>query len=279
MKLETNLKQEKTSVFTITIKIDPKELKEVKKEAIKELSAQIEVKGFRKGKAPQDVVGKKIDKNRLHQLMVQKIASQGYTDVVKKNNLKPAIPPQVSLKSTNEDQGWEIELRACQAPEADISSVEEEIKKVSVKEKIWTPEKGQKTEGQEVDDQQKKDLIAQKIIQAIIEKTKINIPGMLMEHEMNKRLTELVDQVQSVGLTVEKYLTSKSLSLDQIKDQYQKQITANWKLDLALEELANKYKVVVEEKDLKKYQKTNINPYLAAKVVRREKTLEKLMTL
>ena len=279
MKLQTNLKQEKASVFTITIKIDPKELGEVKKEAIKELSTQIEVKGFRKGEAPQDVVEKKIDKNRLHQLMVQKIASQGYTDVVKDNNLKPAIPPQVSLKSTNEDQCWEIELRGCQAPEADISSVEEEIKKVSVKEKIWTPEKGQKTEGQEVDDQQKKDLIAQKIIQAIIEKTKINIPEMLMEYEMNKRLTELVDQVQSVGLTVEKYLTSKSLSLDQIKDQYQKQITANWKLDLALEELANKYKVVVEEKDLEKYQKTNINPYLAAKVVRREKTLEKLMTL
>jgi len=102
---------------------------------------------------------------------------------------------------------------------------------------------------------------------------------MLMEYEINRRLAELIDQVQKVGLTVEKYLSSKGLSLEQLKDEYRQQILANWKLDLALEEFADKYQVVVEDKDLEKYQKTNINPYLAAKIVRREKTLERLISL
>ncbi|NQU74508.1 MAG: trigger factor family protein, partial [Candidatus Omnitrophica bacterium] len=147
MKLQTNLQKQKDSVFVITIKIDSKELKVVKKAALVELSSQIDVKGFRKGKAPENVVEKKVDKTKVNQVMVQKIASQGYSDAIKEHQLKAAIPPQVSLKPANKEGGWEIEITSCEIPNVDTSQVEEEIKKVNAKGKIWTPEKGQKDEG------------------------------------------------------------------------------------------------------------------------------------
>ena len=45
-------------------------------------------------------------------------------------------------------------------------------------------------------------------------------PSPLVESELNLQLTQLLDDVQKIGLTVDSYLQSKGLTMERLKEQY-----------------------------------------------------------
>ena len=71
-----------------------------------QISKDVEIEGFRKGKAPLNIVKQHFGQNALSQTLDELIKSTT-NEVIRKNNLKPAIKPKVDVKNFGEDKGLE----------------------------------------------------------------------------------------------------------------------------------------------------------------------------
>ncbi len=99
----------------------------------------------------------------------------------------------------------------------------------------------------------------------------------------------MLDEIKKLGLTLEQYLVSSGKIAETLRQEYAQKASAELTMEFALEEVANKEKISVEEADIEKFlkeitdQKTKDalekNRYLAASLIRRQKTLDFLRSL
>ena len=124
---------------------------------------------------------------------------------------------------------------------------------------------------------------------ALLKETKLEISDLVVDEEINHRLTHLVDEIQKIGLTTENYLKSKNLTMDSLKAQFKKEIEDTYKLEFALAEVADKEDIKIEKADLdklfvnikdeKERKIAEQNSYYYATILRKQKTLDYLISL
>lgn len=176
---------------------------------------ETEIDGFRKGKAPREIVEPKLDKNKLYGQAVQSLLPDAYANQLKTYNLKPILYPKLTIKSGKEGEDWVFEALVCELPIVELpSDYVDQIKAIKL-------EKDQ-------------DKIT-KILELLSSKAKIQIPEILIEEESNHRLAALVDNITKVGLSVDRYLESKKINLDEFKAK----LTLEAKEDLVVEFILN----------------------------------------
>ena len=117
----------------------------------------------------------------------------------------------------------------------------------------------------------------------------VTLPSLLIEHEVNRLLSELIDQTKKLGLTVEQYLASTQRTSETIKKEYEEQARRTLALEFGLEEIADKEGVLVSDDDIEAVIKTGKTDeekealtkqkYYLASVLRRQKTLDFLASL
>lgn len=263
--------------FEIIITFPREVVKREYHQVLKSFVSQTEIKGFRKGQSPENLVEKKIGKETIYQNLIQKLIRDAYSEAIKEYHLNPIISPEIILSSTKEGEEWIIKLISCELPIVNLDNLMDEIKKQNAKGRIWTP-KGIQTKETE-DEQKKKEERVHEIVSEILKRVKLNLPKILIDHEINRRLSDLVDQLQKVNLKVDQYLLSKNLTLEQLKSQYRQEIENSWKIDLTLEKVADEYKVIVSKEEVDKLKNEKIDIYLASRLLRREKTVDYLLNL
>ncbi len=274
------------NTFELTITIPAATIKTKYQDALKEAAQTIDLPGFRKGKVPLNLAEEKISKDVIYQKALEKILPESYSQEIKKHQLSPIIEPKISLISAKEGEDWVFKAVSCRLPEIVLTDYKEEIKKINAKEKIWTPGKETEKPTPEQEEQEKQERL-QLILKKIIDVVKLEIPKLLIETEVNKKLSSLIDQVQKTGMTIDQYLTTKQLTIDQLKANYQKEVEEGIKIELILEKIANEEKIQVENQEIEKIvenakqEKTTSQPnqYLIAQVLRRQKTLVHLLNL
>lgn len=275
MNFESNLEKKEDSSFILKVTIPSEEVKTLYQNLLQEQAKQANIKGFRQGKAPEELVENKIGKDKLDDLLLEKVIKKIYPEAVKKHDLRPIIPPKLKLVSTSKNKDWEINFTSCELPKVKLNEVKEKIEEMNAQSNIWTPDDETKQEKKK----KNKDEQIQKILNTILKNVEINLPDILIERELNRKLVNLVDQVNQAGLEMEQYLSSKGTSIEELKKQFRQEITNSWKIDLTLEKISDEENIEISEEDTKKVEESKMNPYLAAKILRRKKTLEYLTTL
>ncbi len=71
-----------------------------------QISKDVEIEGFRKGKVPLNIIKQRFGQNALNKTLDELIRSTT-NEVIKKNNLRLAIKPKVDVKNFSEDKGLE----------------------------------------------------------------------------------------------------------------------------------------------------------------------------
>jgi trigger factor len=242
--------------------------------------AEVEVEGFRKGKAPRDLALKKIDTGKIYGEVVNQILPKAYADEIEKRNLKPIISPKVQIVATEENKDWEFKATTAEKPVIDLGDYKGSIKSA----KIWKP--GDDVKEETAENRSKR---INEIITKLLETAKIKIPQILADDEADRMLTQLIDDIRSAGLTFEQYCHSKGVTAEQIKSQYHTQAEAALKLEFILGEIAEKENlsvgqeeieaVINKEKDEAGKESLRKQSYLLASILRREKTLTFLANL
>jgi trigger factor len=280
--IKSTLSWQDKATFTLKITIPAARIKKVRQQAIKELAKAASVPGFRKGKAPAELIEKKINEEQLFQKILEKILPEAYLESIKQHKLTPIIEPKITLEKVKQGEDWVIKAVACQYPQVNLNNYKEAVRKLNAAKKIWTPGKEEKPEEKAKNSEEQ----LQKIIELLLKKIKVEIPQIMIEKEVEDKLISLVDQLQKTGLTLDQYLVRTGKSLEAIKEEYKKQAEEKWSLEFILTKIADQEKIQVSDNEIKavleKQQPQGtqqINPYLLAQLLRRQKTLEYLMAL
>ena len=104
----------------------------------------------------------------------------------------------------------------------------------------------------EKDKAKKQQELLNSILNALLKETKCEISELIIEEELNQRLSNLLTEIQKIGLTVDTYLKSKNLTQEELKKRYRNEIEQTYKLEFVLAELADKENIKVENSDIKK---------------------------
>ena len=283
-------KKEKLPRNTIQLIVDvPKlDIKKEEEEAFSKLQQKLTVEGFRQGKVPKSIAEKHIHKDDLYQELAQKMISRIYQEILTKENLKPIISPKVDLVKAKEGEDWQIKISLAEKPIVelgDYKKIIKDIKALAEKSNIWVPGKDKEAKKPE----ENKNKLLNEVLTALLKETKLEVSDLVIDEEINHRLTHLVDEIQKIGLTTENYLKSKNLTMESLKAQFRKEAEDTYKLEFVLAEISDKEDIKVEKTDLdklfvnikdeKERKKAEQNSYYYATILRKQKTLDYLISL
>lgn len=235
--------------FELEFTVSWQKIKKTHDETLKQIAQKTEIKGFRKGKAPLDLVEKNIKKSELYQEVLRKILPETYEVAVKQHHLKPVISPKIQPLSTPEGKNWQFKAQACEGPEVKLGEYKKVVKGALAKEKIWVPGKDKKP-GK--DASQSYDQKIKIVTQTLLETAQVEISDLLIEDELNRILTRLLDQVNRLGMTIDQYLSSKGMSQEQLRNNYRQQAEESLKLEFILQAIIQEQKVNITETEVDK---------------------------
>ena len=280
----STIKQLPKTTVELEIHIPWEEIKSTYEKILDKIVSEAELSGFRKGKAPKDLVSKNLDKSKLYEEVVKEVIPKAYREEIQKHKLTPIIPPKVEVLKAKENEEWVVKTTIALKPLISLNKYKEKIKEFKKgKIKIWTPGSGEKK------DEGEKKLTLDEIVKLVMEEAKIELSEMLIEQEANRLLSDLIDQTQKLGLSVEQYLMAKGKTTDQIRSEYTTQAEKNLAIEFIISEIADEEKITVSQEDLDKLinkaekeeekEKLRRDSYYLAHLIRQQKTLDFLGNL
>ncbi len=292
------------STVELTITVPWTDVNKTYETVVSEAVKNAEVSGFRKGKAPRDIVEKNLDKTKLYEEVLKILIPQSYNQAVTEHKLTPIISPKVELKEANEGKDWVIRVLTCEKPPVTLGDYTKAIRDLKARldsarlaskgKKIWTPGTDLSAQAGPKKDEANQGAGGQKptldeLLHALYSAVTMTLPALLIEHEANRLLSDLIDQTKKLGLSVEQYLASTNRTADSVRHEYEEQAKRTLTLEFALEEIADKEGILVSDDDIdavintaksdeEKKALTSQRYYLAS-ILRRQKTLDTLAAL
>ena len=104
------------------ILVPSKDVTEKLNVSLLEISKDVEIEGFRKGKVPLDIVKQRFGQNALNKTLDELIQTAS-NEVIKKNNLRLALKPKVDVKNFGEEKGLEYIMSIELIPEFKINDI------------------------------------------------------------------------------------------------------------------------------------------------------------
>ncbi len=237
--MKTNTPQElqqlKDKTFILNFTLVKSEIEKTHHQVLHSIQSEFETKGFRKGKAPLDVVEANVSPSKIIEEVLSQLLSETYSQKLEAYHLHPVVQPQIKILNppVTFDKDWQVEITGCELPEIKIDSKYiDEIKAVN---------KIQKDENERLN----------QTLESLVKNSQVEIPEILIKADLNNKMSQLVDQTQQAGLTVDQYLKSKSLTLEQYQENAEKQIKNEWITNLAIDFIAREQKLEVTPEEVK----------------------------
>ncbi len=283
------LARQSDGTIQLTITIPQLSVHKARETALSHTLEELEVPGFRKGKVSRDVAMRHIDQQKLYEHTLQHLLPEAYSEAVKEHSLRPILSPRFELLSAEEGKDWSVRAITCELPQVKLGDYKKLVSDTKAG-GIWIPGKD---EAKKEEPREEKE---QKVIKALVEHTEIQIPRVLLDEEVNNRLSGLLDQIQKLGLTIDQYLSSTGRTIEKLREEYQTQAAASIKLELALNRVAEEEKVQVTEAEVEQIitatdtaiskngekAKEPVSPYqkqLVRSIILRRKALDTLVAL
>lgn len=271
-----------TAELEITIPWD--DIKETYDRIFASVIKESEIPGFRKGKAPKDLVEKNVNKAKVYEEVAKEIIPKAYSTAVTEHKLIPVSSPKIEVLKAKEGENWLVKAVLALKPVINLKNYKEKIQELKKgKTKIWTP--GEK---QEKPEKEKKPALDE-IVSVLLSEIEIELSDTLITEEANRLLTSLIDQTQKLGLTVEQYLISKGKTSEQLRAEYAQQAAKNLSIEFALSEIADKENITVTPEEIENIlnkvekeeerERLKKDSYYLAHLIRQQKTLDFLSNL
>lgn len=275
--MTSQLQKSQDGTITLIITLPLAEIKKAWEEEVNRAVENAELPGFRKGKAPRQLVEEKLDKFHLQEDVLRKLLPDAYAKAVEEHKLRPVMSPKVHVEKLEDDKDWEFSATTCETPTVDLNGYKDAVKKVTAKSKIVVPGKPEQN------------LNMDELIDSLIKSVKVTVPQVLLESEVDRLLSQLLDEVKSLGLSLDQYLSSTHKTIDQLKKEYEQRATNDIAFEFTLQKIAEEEKITVEPKEIdealakakdeKERQNLQANVYLLATILRQQKTLDFLKNL
>lgn len=279
--MKSTIVKEQDGTIKLTIPLSWESVQKTREEVIDQTVKNTTLPGFRKGMAPRKMVEDTVDKFKLQEEILRHLLPEAYSEAVKEHQLQPIMNPKIQINKIEEGKDWEFTAETCETPAVKLGDYKAEVKKVTAKSKIIVPGKNDKEEqkGPNMDD----------IIKVLLDNATVTIPAILLDAEVDRQLSQMLDEVKSLGLSLDQYLASTHKTIDQIKEDYRKRAEQDVKFEFVLQKVSDDEKISIDQKELQEAldraqspeERKNLeaNIYLLASILRQQKTLDFLRNL
>jgi len=286
--MEITLKKHDNGNIELTIPIPWANVHKTYDAVVDDIVKETELHGFRKGKAPRIAVEEHLDKNKTYEEVLKRLLPDIYIKAIGQHSIKPIISPQVTLKKAKEGEDWVVMVITCEKPVVTLGEYRQAIAELKneKRNKIWVPGQDKQKEN-EKEKEQKPNI--DEILGVVYKTIQVSLPAILVEQEVSRMLSNLIDQTKKLGLTVEQYLNSTGKTIESLRKDYEEEAKRMIALELALGDIADKENINVEEKDIDNIIQTAKTPeekenlekerYYLASMLRRQKTIQMLASL
>lgn len=267
-----DVKKAEDNTITLNITVPWQQVDKARETVENELVKNIEVPGFRKGAAPKNIAKQKLDKSKLQEEILKRVLTESYNEVVQKEQLNPIVSPQIHVESFDEGTPLKYTAETAENPKVELKDYKEAVKKITAKTKIAVPGK----------EEQKPNM--DEVIKAAMDTVDVKIPKVLVQQEANRLLSQLLDELKRLGVTLDQYIASRGKNADDLRVEYEEKAAQDLKLEFMLRSIADAENITVEAEDIQKAlagindekQRAAIaqNPYLVAAIIRQQKTLD-----
>lgn len=221
---------------------------------LKRIAQKSTVKGFRPGKAPLNVIEQTVDPKEIYDHVINHLLPHAYADYIREHNLKPLTNPKVTVTSAQKDQDWEFAIEIAEKPKVVLGNVLNEIKGLN-RTQIILPQDDPKAPKKASSEEK-----MAKIFNQLLAKIKIAIPPLILEDEVNRHLSRLVEQIDKLGISLEQYAASLNKNLDQLRAEFQQQAEADLKIEFILEAIAADQKITTSDTEINAFINKVSNP-------------------
>ncbi len=228
--------ESKQSAALIEVVSDAKENALARQKALTKLAKNATIKGFRKGKAPLSIVESQLDPEAINHESLHFLLEEIIPAVIKSENLHLISNPQLITLDDKNPDNWILTISFPLKPIIILGDYEKHTKK-----SLDTTESKKTTRETRVDI----------VCNTLVKQIDFDLPQVLLDQEVDKSLSRLLEQTQALGLTIEKYLTSINKSVDQLKIEYFESAKNTLKLEFILLEIAKEKKLIISEKEIK----------------------------
>lgn len=276
-KTKSLVEKQDDGTIKLTITIPQEQVKKITAEVTEETVKSANVPGFRKGKAPKNLVEESIDPAKLREEVLKKLIPESYIKAVDEHGLKPVMNPKIHVTKIENDTDWEFTAETCEMPEITLGNYKDEVKKITAKSKIAVPGKEQQEPSMD------------EILKAVMGQVKANIPHIMVQQEADRLLSQTLDEIKRLGLTLDQYLQSTGKKPEDLRQDYEMKAASDMTLEFALSKIAEEEKIQVEPKELdeaiqkakdpQEREQMEKNRYLLASILRQQKTLDFLKNL
>jgi FKBP-type peptidyl-prolyl cis-trans isomerase (trigger factor) len=243
---KSELKRQPKGAFELEITVPKEAVGKEYNAVVEAVVSETELPGFRKGKAPREKVEATLDKSKILEKVLQRLVPQAYVEAINEHRLKPILNPRVHMKSVKEGEDWVFSATASEAPEVKLGNYRDEVKKSAAGESLWVPGKDDPNKKSEPDKDQK----LNKILDHLIQVTAIEPSDLLIEEEANHALARLVDQTNTLGVTVEQYLSSTGKTPEGLRAEYAQSAKRNLQVEFLLNALAEAENLSVNQQEI-----------------------------
>jgi FKBP-type peptidyl-prolyl cis-trans isomerase (trigger factor) len=279
-KITSAMQREENGTIRLTITIPAMDVKKTWEEVIVEAVNNAEIQGFRKGKAPRKLVEEKLNKEKIREEVLRKLLPIAYTQAIKTQGIRPIINPKIHVEKIDDlsaGKDWQFIALTCETPEIKLGKYKENIQKVTAKSKIAIP--GKEPLPAKFED----------IVKALLDSITCQVPAILTDNETDRLLSQTLEDVKKLGLTLDQYLASTGKNPEILRSEYKNKAENDIKLEFSLLKIAEEEKITVEDKEIDEAikaskideERKNLekNRYLLASILRQQKTLDFLKNL
>lgn len=263
--------------ITVSVTIPAERVKKALSEEVEKVISQANVPGFRKGKAPKNLVEGRVDREKVKEDVLRKLLPEYYLEAIKEHNIKPVVTPKIHVGKIEEGENWEFTATVAEAPHVELNNYKEAVKNVTAKSKIIIPGKEPTPPSME------------ELMHPILEVATVTIPPLIVEGEVDRLLSQMLDEVKRLGLTLDQYLSSTGKTVDDLKKEYTQKAETDIKLEFILQKIAEEEHIIVERseidealqkvKDEQERKALESNMYMLASILRQQKTLDYIKSL
>lgn len=234
----TEIKLLPGSEIEITGEISAGDFENRRKEALKDISKDLKIDGFRPGNVPEKILLEKIGEQSILERMAVFSLQKEYPEIIRRHKIKAIGRPEIIITKMAKGNPLGYKIKTAVLPEMDLPDYKKIAKETAVL--------GDKAD---IKIQQQGRL---EILDKIINEAKVEIPKILIEAEKNKMLGEIKFSLEQTGLKWEDYLAHLKKTEEEMMGEWGQEAEKRVKYGLALNEIAEREKIQVPQEELNK---------------------------
>ncbi|MCJ7786849.1 hypothetical protein MUP06_01370 [Patescibacteria group bacterium] len=281
--METSIKKLPKSQIEILVRVPAEEFNNFIERATLDLGKELEIKGFRKGKAPKEIAEREIGPGRILEEAANQAIKENYLKAISENKIEAIFKPEIEILKLAIGNPFEFKAKISVLPEVKLPDYKNIVSQVKKREVIVAKEEIERlrTEKERIE----KERVRQEILDKIAENSQIEISEVLVESEKRRMLESLKQQVpQILQIKFEDYLAKIQKTEKELLDSFLPEAQRKIKNSLVLKEIEKRENIEVSEKEIKEEMDkiSKIYPDLdqnqlkeyAEEVIRNEKTFQ-----